>query len=75
MAKKIMTVEFLTRGLGLAAPSCHATLAADFRAELADKKSPLDSIRAEKLEQSRQKLGAIAEVAGEPVPTRKRAFT
>ncbi len=67
------TVGFMTREPRFEAPSRHAALVAGFRAKLAGKKSPLDSIPAEQFEQARKEFRELPEVAGEPLsaPTAK----
>jgi len=52
--------------------SRHAALVASFRAKLAGKRSPLDSVTAEQLEQARKECREFPEVAGEPLPAPKR---
>jgi hypothetical protein len=74
MADKGLRLDYVMTGLSFEAPSSHAALVAGFRAKLAGKKSPLDSIPAEQLEQARREFRELPEVAGEPLPAPKRAI-
>lgn len=68
MAYKRMTVEFMARGPRSDGLSHHAALVAGFRAKLASRKSPLDSVPAEQIEQAHREFRELPEVAGEPLP-------
>jgi|GEM_PF-5822973 len=57
----------MTRKPRFEARSGHDALVAGFRAKLAGKKSPLDSIAAEQIEQARKEFRELPEVAGEPL--------
>jgi hypothetical protein len=72
MAAKSITMGFMAARPRLEAPSRHALLVAGFRAKLAGRKSPLDSIPADQLEQARKEFRELPEVAGEPLPAPKR---
>jgi len=69
MADKRITEEFITQELRSDALSSHVALVAGFRDTLAGTKSPLDSIPAEELEQSRREFRQLPELAGDPLPS------
>jgi hypothetical protein len=72
MTAKSGTGGFAAHGPHLQALSRRASLVAGFRAKLANKKSPLDRVAPEELEQARKEFRDFPEVAGEPISVPKR---
>jgi hypothetical protein len=72
MADKGVVAGFMTRGPPISAPSGHAELLTGFRAKLAGRKSPLESVPADRLERARKEFRELPEVAGEPLPAPSR---
>jgi hypothetical protein len=72
MAAKNGAVGFTAHEPRLQAPPRRVSLVAGFRAKLANKKSPLDNVAPEELEQARKELRELPEVIGEPLPAPRR---
>jgi hypothetical protein len=67
-----MTVGIMADELEVEALASHAAFVAAFRETLAGRKSPLDDISAEQLEQARREFRELPEVTGEPLPSSGR---
>ncbi len=72
MAEAFAKLGFTTKGPLFGASSRHASGVAGFRARLADRKSPLDNVSPEQLEQARKEFRELPEVAGAPYRSVRR---
>ena len=72
MAEVVRALGFMTNGPFLGASCRHAESVAEFRAALAGRKSPLDSVAPAQLAQARKEFRDLPEVAGTPYGSIRR---
>jgi hypothetical protein len=72
MVQAFTKLGFMTKGPLFAASSRHGGGVAGFRAQLAGKKSPLDSVSPEQIDQARKEFRELPEVAGAPYRSTRR---